>query len=140
LGQPVVKEECQDIPPAGVFQKDSASYVGTCIHFWANVFQFDANTGPCSFLGFYGNYPAQYNFQYEGGTVRVDGREQPTGVSVADGSRSVPGGTCGLLGPIVDGDNVEVWGVVDSVDSYSTTVGGTNTYTIVKIVDIAKVG
>jgi hypothetical protein len=40
----------------------------------------------------------------------------------------------------VDGDNVEVWGVVDSVDSYSTTVGGTNTYTIVKIVDIAKVG
>lgn len=132
---PLTREACLETPPEGVFAKDSGAYVGRCLHFWAYVFQFDANTGPCSFLGRYGS--GAYNDWYDFGEaiVRVDGERD--GGALPPG---VPRGTCDLLTPIVADDLVEVWAVAESVDSYSTTGGGSNTYTVFKIVDIVKYG
>lgn len=132
---PLTREACMETPPEGVFGKDAGAYVGRCLHFWSNVFQFDANTGPCSFLGKYGS--GAYNRWYDFGDaiVRIDGERD--GEVLPPG---VPRGTCNLLTPIVEDDLVEVWAVAESVESYSTTAGGSNTYTVFKIIDIVKYG
>ena len=118
---PLTRDQCVDTPEQGQFQKDSRAYLGQCLHFWASVFQFDANTGPCSFLASYGSAPHDRNYEFGDGIVRIDG-----GIM-----------NCGLLGPVVDDSLVEVWAKALDVESYSTTIGGTNTYTVFEVVDIA---
>ena len=118
--RPLTPEDCPSTPEQGQFQKDSTAYTGQCLHFWGNVFQFDANTGPCSFLGKYGSSPWEQNYEFSDAIIRVDG-----------------GANCGLLGPVVDGSFVEVWAKATGTESYSTTIGGTNTYTVFEVVNIA---
>jgi hypothetical protein len=120
---PLTRAKCTETPPEGQFQKDSTQWIGRCLHFYANVFQFDANTGPCSFLGHYGSSPHGYNFEFSDAIIRVDG-----------------GDRCNLLGPIVQDSLVEAWAVDSGIESYETTIGGTNTYTVFDLVDIVAYG
>ena len=140
LPAPVLtKEMCTETASEGQFMKDSVALVGTCMHFWANVFQFDSNTGKCSLLANYGDGPARYNFDYDGGITRIDGS---TGsgkvVQSAAGRVQLPPDSCAQLGPITQGDNIEVWGIVLGVESYSTKMGGSNSYTVIGLVDAYK--
>jgi hypothetical protein len=50
----------------------------------------------------------------------------------------LPPDSCVQLGPIIQGDNIEVWGIVLGVESYTTTRGGSNTYTEIGLVDAYK--
>jgi hypothetical protein len=135
----LTKEMCTETASEGQFSKDSISLVGTCMHFWAYVFQFDANTGRCSLLARYGDGPARYNFDFEGGTIRVDGSTGPGKVVQSNAGRvQLPPNSCVQLGPIVEGDKIEIWGLVQGVQSYSTTAGGSNTYTVIDLVDAYK--
>ena len=135
----LTKEMCTETASEGQFSKDSAALVGTCMHFWAYVFQFDANTGRCSLLARYGDGPARYNFDFEGGTIRVDGSTGPGKVVQSNSGRvQLPPDSCVQLGPIVEGDKIEIWGLVQGVQSYSTTAGGSNTYTVINLVDAYK--
>jgi hypothetical protein len=90
-------------------------------------------------LANYGDGPARYNFDYDGGTIRIDGS---TGlgdvVQSAAGRVQLPPDSCVQLGPIIQGDNIEVWGIVLGVESYTTTRGGSNTYTEIGLVDAYK--
>lgn len=117
--RPLIRTDCTATPPDGQFQKDSTAWTGQCLHFWAYVFQFDANTGPCSFLGNYGSTAYRYGYKFSGAIIRVDGGQR-----------------CDLLGPVVEGDMIEIWAVASGVESYSTTIGGTNTYTVFQLVDV----
>jgi hypothetical protein len=135
----LTKEMCTETASEGQFAKDSVALVGTCMHFWAYVFQFDANTGRCSLLARYGDGPARYNFDFEGGTIRVDGSTGPGKVVQSNAGRvQLPPNSCVQLGPIVEGDKIEIWGIVQGVQSYSTTAGGSNTYTVIDLVDAYK--
>jgi hypothetical protein len=116
---PYNRDTCTETPPEGQFQKDSSDSLGRCLHFWADVFQFDANTGPCTFLGHYGSAPHNRNYQFSDAIIRVDG-----------------GVRCNLLDPVVEDSLVEVWAVNAGIESYNTTFGGTNTYTVFQLVDI----
>lgn len=136
----LTRANCTETPPDGVFEKDSASTKGRCLHFWANIFQFDSNTGKCQFLGKYASGPRQYSFEFSGATIRVDGSEGPLPVTVDGAPGTAPPNSCALLAPIVADDKVEVWGISDGTDSYDTVSGGSNSYTIIKLVDIRKVG
>lgn len=113
------RADCTATPPDGQFQKDSTAWTGQCLHFWAYVFQYDANTGPCSFLGNYGSTAYRYGYKFSDAIIRVDGGER-----------------CDMLGPVVEGDMIEIWAVATGVESYSTTIGGTNTYTVFQLVDV----
>jgi hypothetical protein len=115
----LTRADCTTTPPDGQFQKDSTAWTGQCLHFWAYVFQFDANTGPCSFLADYGSAAYNYNFKFSDAIIRVDG-----------------GRHCDLMGPVVESDMIEVWAVANGVESYSTTIGGSNTYTVFDLVDV----
>lgn len=110
------------MPPEGVFSKDSGSTTGRCLHFYASVFQFDANTGPCTFLGNYGSTPHEYSYLFSGGIISV--RASPE--------------QCPKMGPVVEDDIVEIWAVNEGIESYETTIGGSNTYTVFEVVDIVK--
>jgi hypothetical protein len=135
----LTKEMCTETASEGQFMKDSAALVGTCMHFWANVFQFDSNTGKCSLLAKYGDGPARYNFDYDGGTIRIDGSTGLGDVVQSSAGRvQLPSDSCVQLGPITQGDNIEVWGIVLGVESYTTTMGGSNTYTEIGLVDAYK--
>ena len=116
---PPTRATCIATQPQGQFQKDSVGYVGQCMHFWAYVFQFDANTGSCTFLGEYGDKAYTRDYQFSDAVIAVDGGE-----------------ACSLLGPVVDGSYVEVWALNLGVHEYQTTLGGTNTYTGFALVDI----
>lgn len=116
---PPTRATCTVTPPEGQFQKDSTATKGQCLHFWATVFQFDANTGPCSFLGDYGSSPHRRNYEFSDAIIRVDG-----------------GASCALLGPVVEDSLIEVWAVNTGVESYDTTAGGSNTYTTFDLVDV----
>ena len=70
---PLTRASCTETPPDGQFQKDSTDSLGRCLHFWAYVFQFDANTGPCQFLAHYGSKKYSYNFEFSDAIIRVDG-------------------------------------------------------------------
>jgi hypothetical protein len=120
---PLTRDNCQETPPEGQFQKDSTSSLSRCLHFWAYIFQFDANTGPCSFLAYYGSSPHRRNYEFSDAIIRVDGEDN-----------------CELLGPIVEGTTVEVWAANNGTQSYDTTAGGSNTYTKFSVVDIAEYG
>lgn len=117
--RPLNRTDCIATPPDGQFQKDSTAWTGQCLHFWAYVFQYDANTGPCSFLGNYGSTAYRYFYRFSDAVIRVDGGQR-----------------CDLLGPVVEGDMIEIWAVASGVESYSTTIGGTNTYTVFELVDV----
>jgi hypothetical protein len=120
---PLTRDNCQETPPEGQFQKDSTSSLSRCLHFWAYIFQFDANTGPCKFLAWYGSSPHRRNYEFSDAIIRVDGEDR-----------------CDLLGPIVEGTTVEVWAVNNGTQSYDTTAGGSNTYTQFSVVDITEYG
>lgn len=119
---PLTRQDCTATPEQLQFQKDSLATQGLCLHFWAYVFQFDANTGPCAFLGYYGSGPQNRNYKFSDAIIRVEGNAYTN---------------CGLMGPVVDGSFVEVWAVNDGNESYDTTAGGSNTYTKFSLVDIA---
>lgn len=135
----LTKEMCTETASEGQFMKDSVALTGTCMHFWANVFQFDSNTGKCSLLANYGDGPARYNFDYDGGIIRVDGSTGPGKIVQSTAGRvQLPPDSCVQLGPITQGDNIEVWGIVLGVESYSTKMGGSNSYTVIGLVDAYK--
>lgn len=117
--RPLNRTDCTATPPDGQFQKDSTAWTGQCLHFWAYVFQFDANTGPCSFLADYGSAAYRYSYKFSDAIIRVDGGER-----------------CHLLAPVVEGDMIEIWAVATGVESYTTTIGGTNTYTVFELIDV----
>lgn len=133
---PLGRANCTETPPEGQFQKDSLSSAGRCLHFWASVFQFDANTGPCSFLANYGSQAHNRNYKFSDAIIRLDAKE-PLGWGEDPGiwDERIPN-NCGLLGPVVEGNLVEVWAVNIGVDSYDTVIGGSNTYTKFLLVDI----
>ena len=117
---PPSRATCTVEPPTGQIAKGSAPWTGQCVHFFAAVFQFDTNTGPCDFLGNYSSTRENRSYNFEGGTVRVS----------ADTTN------CDLLTPVVEDSLVEVWALVQGDESYDTTIGGTNTYTVMQLVDI----
>jgi hypothetical protein len=119
---PLTRQDCTATPEQLQFQKNSLATQGLCLHFWAYVFQFDANTGPCAFLGYYGSGPHNRNYNFSDAIIQVEGNAYTN---------------CGLLGPVVDGSFIEVWAVNDGTESYDTTAGGSNTYTKFSLVDIA---
>jgi hypothetical protein len=116
---PLTRATCKETPPEGQFQKDSTAWIGQCLHLWAWVFQFDSSTGPCSFLGYYGSSPHEYNFQFSNAVIRVDG-----------------GSVCDLLDPVVEDSLVELWALNMGTESYNTKIGGGNTYTVFQLVDV----
>jgi hypothetical protein len=133
----VTKEQCEETPPQKIFVKDSRATEGRCLHFWARVFQFDQNTGPCNFLAKYGDAPHRRWSDFGDAIVSVEGLRGEGGVV---NGVSIPGETCALLAEIVEDDLVEIWGVNVTTESYSTTSGGSNTYTLFAIIDIIKYG
>jgi len=136
---PTTREQCTETPPEKVFVKDSRSSEGRCLHFWAYVFQFDQNTGPCAFLGNYGEAPHGRNYEFGDAIIRVEGLDDGP-LPLPSTGIVLPGNTCPLLTPIVEGDLVEIWAINVSTDSYDTVSGGSNTYTLFAIVDIVKYG
>ena len=77
----------------------------------------------CSFLGHYGSSPHDNFLDFSDAIVRVDG-----------------GMLCGFLDPIVQDDLVDVWAKNVGVESYTTTIGGSNAYTVMELVDIVRYG
>jgi len=143
----LTRDDCSETLPEGVFTKDSASYQGSCIHFWASVFQFDSNTGPCQFLGKYADGPRSRWYEFSDAIVSVSGEKEETDFRIAELlypglklTKAPPQRNCDLLAPIVADDLVEVWGLILGVDSYSTVGGGSNSYTVIQVVDIQKYG
>jgi hypothetical protein len=130
---------CTETPVQGVFLKDSGSSKGECLHFWATVFQFDANTGPCALLARYGDKAYRNSYQFTGGIVRIEGLKGPSvAVDSSSGSVLLPNDSCNQLRPIIEGNQIEVWGINTGTSSYSTTAGGGNTYTKFGLVDAYK--
>ena len=140
------RDYCTNTPPDGIFTKDGNATKGQCLHFWANIFQFDANTGPHQFLGHYGDTSHYRNYQYSDATVSVeciDAMDEDTwrAFTLTQGFEAYaipPQNTCALLGPFAQDDMVEIWAVNWGTASYSTTMGGTNSYTQFVLVDIAR--
>jgi hypothetical protein len=140
------RDYCTNTPPDGIFTKDGNATKGQCLHFWANIFQFDANTGPHQFLGRYGDTSHYRNYQYSDATVSIeciDAMDEDTwrSFTLTQGFEAYaipPQNTCALLAPIAQDDMVEIWAVNWGTASYSTTMGGTNSYTQFVLVDIAK--
>ena len=131
--------DCTEMPPDGMLAKDGGAYKGQCLHFWAHVFQFDAATGPCSLMGNYDTSWHRYNFEYGNTIVMVSGGNGPGRVVQGTSGRvQLPTSSCVQLGPIAEDDNIEVWGIVEGVESYSTKAGGTNQYLKIGLVDAYK--
>lgn len=135
----LTKDMCVETPPQATFQKDGGATIGQCLHFWATVFQFDANTGPCAFLASYGSSPFRRNYEFSNAIIKVEGLKG-AGITVpaVAGKVQLPNDSCTQLGPIADGDEVEVWAINLGQQSYSTTTGGSNTYTLFGLVDAYK--
>ena len=140
------RDYCTNTPVEGIFTKDGDATKGQCLHFWVNIFQFDANTGPHQFLGYYADSPHWRRWDFSDAVVKVecsDGVTSQTWRNFAsdqdfDTYAMPPRDACFLLEPITQDDLVEVWAVNIGTDSYETTMGGSNSYTQFAIVDIAK--
>jgi hypothetical protein len=89
--------------------KNPDASVGQNLIAYGNVTQFDAATGPCAFLAniSFGTKEASYEYEYNSWNT-------------ADGS-------CSVLDPIVEGDNVKLWLSSTGSYSYGTQIGGNTT-------------
>ncbi|CAB4371291.1 unannotated protein [freshwater metagenome] len=135
----LTKAMCTETPPDGMVTKDGNSFTGQCLHFWAHVFQFDAATGPCTLMANYSNSWHKYNFEYGNAILMIDSNQSfGAAVTSTQGKVQLPSNSCAQLGPISQGDNIEVWGIAQGTSSYSTKAGGTNQYLKIGLVDAYK--
>jgi hypothetical protein len=103
-------------------KKNPGQYKGECIRGSIRIAQFDSNTGPCSFQGYFGG----------GYDVRVQ-----VGVTL-DMAKHSTETDCKFLDTLVEDAYIEVWGFVLGSFEYSTTSGGSQTVPALKILRWGK--
>ena len=87
----------------------------------------------------YSNSYHKYNFEYGNAILMIDSnRSSGEVVTTPQGRVQLPPNSCAQLGPISQGDNIEVWGLAQGTSSYSTKAGGTNQYLKIGLVDAYK--
>lgn len=102
---------------SGQLAKSPARFVGTCMHGFGRVVQFDSNTGPCTFHANIGDRRSAWYI--------YDLRAQ-FGVTNDPDTQSLFT-FCDWLSDIEEDTEIEFWAFGVGSYSYSTTLGGTNT-------------
>ena len=107
-------------------EKDPDAYTGTCVHFWANISQYDANTGVCSFRAGLSAVRSTYWLDYSGNAMFLTDSDTD----------------CPELDGIDVDDFIEVWAIGSGSLTYDTTIGGSATATLwtIDVVELVKKG
>jgi hypothetical protein len=95
-------------------EKNPDAYRGDCVHLWANIVQWDSNTGTCSFRAEMSSYYSTAWYDYSGNGW-FNAKKQTS---------------CPELEGIDNDDFVEVWATGAGTYTYSTTIGGSATATV----------
>ena len=107
-------------------EKDPDAYTGTCVHLWANISQYDANTGVCSFRAELSAVRSTYWLDYSGNAIFLTDSDTE----------------CPELDGIDVDDFIEVWAIGSGSYTYDTTIGGSATATLwsIDVVELVKKG
>jgi ethanolamine utilization protein EutA (predicted chaperonin) len=88
---------------------------------YVQISQFDANTGPCEFRGWFDSRRHEYNFEYP----------DDNGLFYAANQSDCP-----EFDRFSSDSTVKVWATVIGAESYDTTIGGSTTATSFRVVQI----
>ena len=107
-------------------EKDPDAYTGTCVHFWAHISQYDANTGVCSFRAGLSADRSTYWLDYSGNAMFITDSDAE----------------CPELDGIDVDDFIEVWAIGSGSLTYDTTIGGSATATLwsIDVVELVEKG
>lgn len=151
---PLTRADCVDTPSEGIFLKSPLRSAGSCLHFFASIFQFDSATGSCGFLAMYGESAHSNAVDFSGAVINIEAVDligwddiSSSGDVITDSLPSYEKSAkerispnCELLDPIVQGDLVELWAVNIGNELYTTVGGDTRSYTRFLLVDVEKFG
>lgn len=93
--------------------KNPDAVKGQYFQMYVQIFQYDAATGPCGFLGYWDSRSHSYNFEYSGDNARF----------VSGDSTDI----CPALNGIDEDDTIRVWAQSLGSYSYDTQSGGNTT-------------
>jgi hypothetical protein len=110
-------DECRSLSRMQL-KKNPEQYKGECIRGSIRIAQYDSNTGPCSFQGYFGG---GYDVRVQVGTT-------------LDTATHATAKECDWLDKLVEDKYIEVWAFVLGSYQYSTTSGGNQTVPALRLV------
>jgi hypothetical protein len=110
-------DECRS-PSRMQLKKNPEQYKGECIRGSIRIAQYDSNTGPCSFQGYFGG---GYDVRVQVGTT-------------LDTATHATAKECDWFDELVEDKYIEVWAFVLGSYQYSTTSGGNQTVPALRLV------